>query len=61
MTWDSGLCKKGTRGNLTLTALSIHTFTIARGTISLWGLPSEKQTQFCSKSRERREIENLVQ
>lgn len=47
MTWDSGHGKKGTgrqgRGNLTLTALSIHTFSIARGIISLWGLPSEKQ------------------
>lgn len=47
MTWNSGHCKKGTgrqgRGNLTLTALSIHTFSIARGVISLWGLPSEKQ------------------
>lgn len=47
MTWDSGHCKKGTgrrgRGNLTLTALSIHTFSIARGIISLWGLPSGKE------------------
>lgn len=47
MTWDSGHCKKRDREagerEPDPNSYSIHTFSIARGIISLWGLPSEKQ------------------